>query len=544
MTTADSIVLAAYFAVMLWIGIRYAPYMKAFSTYFAGERALPWWVAGLSFFMSYVSSLSIVVYAGIGYQFGLVSLTLYWVTVPACLMSTLLLARRWQRAVTLTPIEFLEKRYHLLVRQLFAWTGVPLRIVDDGLKLLALAVFLSRGVGVPLDLTLTIIGSVVISYTLLGGVWAVSLTDAVQFIIMLIALGLLLGLAVADAGGIESIVAHTPPDFWKPLSGPYTIGFWVALALLTLMAFSSNWALIQRFYSTGSARAARGAGLLATACFIFLPPIWILAGMVARVLINELNDPQFALAELAAKTLPSGVFGLMVAALMAAAMSTLSADYNVVASVLMVDFFQRFNIIRTGGARGLAPLHWARLTTAIVGVVSVIIALVVSHYGFAIFDVMVTVFGLLTAPMTLPLAAGLLTRKVGWRSAVGGYVAGLVAALAIILFKGRFSGYGFQTVAIFATSAATLAAMILVEWLTRKSVAEQERISAFFAAVTETGAPANAPAHFPSPLVIAGTATGFIGVVVALVGLVWRENLTLIAGLVMGGIGILGWRRA
>ncbi len=538
MTAADYIVLAAYFAVMLWIGIRYAPYMKAFSTYFAGERALPWWVAGLSFFMSYVSSLSIVVYAGIGYQFGLVSLTLYWVTVPACLISTLLLARRWQRAVALTPIEFLEKRYHLLVRQLFAWTGVPLRIVDDGLKLLALAVFLSRGVGVPLDLTLIIIGGVVISYTLLGGVWAVSLTDAVQFIIMLIALGLLLGLAVADAGGIKSIVANAPPDFWKPLSGPYTIGFWVALALLTLMAFSSNWALIQRFYSTGSARAAKGAGLLATACFIFLPPIWIFAGMVARVLINGLSDPQFALAELAVKTLPSGVFGLMVAALMAAAMSTLSADYNVVASVLTVDFFQRFNIIRS------PKLGWARLTTAIVGTVSIVIGLVVSHYGLAIFDVMVTVFGLLTAPMTLPLAAGLLTRKVGWRSAAGGYVAGLVAALAVILVKGRFSGYGFQTMAIFATSAATLAAMILIEGLTGKSAAEQERVSAFFAAMTETGVSANSPAPLPSPLVIAGTATGFIGAVVALVGLVWRENLTLIAGLVMGAIGILGWRRA
>lgn len=537
MSAADYIVLAAYFAVMLWIGARYAPYMKALSTYFAGEQALPWWLAGLSFFMSYVSSLSIVVYAGIGYQFGLVSLTLYWVTVPACFISTLLLGRRWRQAVALTPIEFLERRYHNLLRQLFAWTGAPLRIVDDALKLLALSIFLSRGIGLSLDLTLLVVGVVVSVYTFLGGLWAVSLTDVVQFVIVSVALVLVLWLAVAQIGGIGAGMAKLPPDFWRLLAGPYTLSFWLALVLLTLMAFSSNWALIQRFYSTRGEREALRAGLFAGLGFIFLPPLWIFSGIAARALVSGLADPQYALAEVATRTLPAGVLGLMIAALLAAAMSTLSADYNVVASVITIDVVERFKLVKT------PTIWWARAVTVVVGLLSVAIAFFVAHRQVAIFDAMVTVFGLMTAPMALPLTAGLLTRRVSWPSALGGYLAGVAAALVITAFKSRFSGYAFQTAAVFVTTTATLVTMLVVERLSRQSERERERISAFFESLTTIPTEARVNPDLPSPLKVAGAALGFLGLVLAVVGIIWQERLTLLTGLVMGGIGGVGWRK-
>ena len=116
-------VLIAYFATMIAVGFAYSRQMKSLDMYFAGGKQLSWWLGGISFMMAYVSALSIVVYAGLGYQYGLVALTIYWTTVPATLVTTWLLARRWRRAGVLTPMEFLETRFSSSVRQVFVVVG-------------------------------------------------------------------------------------------------------------------------------------------------------------------------------------------------------------------------------------------------------------------------------------------------------------------------------------------------------------------------------------------------------------------------------------
>src|SRR5437660_9833294 len=102
---------------MIAVGARYSRHLKSTEIYFAGGKQLPWWIGGVSFVMSYVSALSIVVYAGLGYEFGVVSLTLYWTTVPASILTTWLLARRWWRAGVLTSRECLERRFAPCFRQ-------------------------------------------------------------------------------------------------------------------------------------------------------------------------------------------------------------------------------------------------------------------------------------------------------------------------------------------------------------------------------------------------------------------------------------------
>jgi Na+/proline symporter len=95
---ADLAVLTAYFATMIVVGFAYSRHMKSLDLYFGGGKQLSWWLGGISFVMAYVSALSIVVYAGLGYRYGLVALTLYWTTVPATLLTTWLFARRWRSA--------------------------------------------------------------------------------------------------------------------------------------------------------------------------------------------------------------------------------------------------------------------------------------------------------------------------------------------------------------------------------------------------------------------------------------------------------------
>ena len=81
-TAPDIAIIVCYFLTMIAVGAAYSRHMRSAEMYFAGGKQLPWWLGGVSFVMSYLSALSIIVYAGLGYQYGMVALTLYWTTVP------------------------------------------------------------------------------------------------------------------------------------------------------------------------------------------------------------------------------------------------------------------------------------------------------------------------------------------------------------------------------------------------------------------------------------------------------------------------------
>src|SRR5579875_1818514 len=171
MRVVDLIILVAYFLTMLGVGLVYTRHMKSLDLYFAGGKQLPWWIGGVSFVMSYVSALSIVVYSGLGYEYGAVALTIYWTTVPATIVITWLLARRWRRAGIITPVEFLETRFSSAVRQIFVWSGIPLKVIDDSLKIVAIGIFVSAGMKISADGAMLAVGLIALIYTVMGGLW-------------------------------------------------------------------------------------------------------------------------------------------------------------------------------------------------------------------------------------------------------------------------------------------------------------------------------------------------------------------------------------
>ncbi|MEO6982231.1 MAG: hypothetical protein ABI072_03855, partial [Edaphobacter sp.] len=342
MHKADIAVLTVYFATMIFVGLFYSKRVKSLEMYFAGGKQLSWWLGGVSFVMASVSAWSIVVYAALGYEYGLVALTLYWVSVPAALVTTWLLAIRWRRAGLLTPTEFLETRYSSAVRQLFVWSTLPLKILDDALKIAAIGIFVAAALRISPSETAVVIGVVTLLYTMLGGLWAVVITDFIQFILVSTGIILLAPLALRAAGGWHHVIAVLPSDFFLPVREPYTWGYVASFLLLSTLSTAGNWSLIQRFYSARSDQASRGVGWTASFLFLVLPPIWIFTGIFARTFISPQGfDPQTIYARVSMTLLPPGMFGLIIAALITATMSVTSSSYNVMAAVLTVDVHQR-----------------------------------------------------------------------------------------------------------------------------------------------------------------------------------------------------------
>jgi SSS family solute:Na+ symporter len=272
MRGADFAILIAYFATMIAIGLVYSRQMKSLDMYFAGGKQLSWWLGGVSFFMASVSALSIVVYAGLGYQYGLVALTLYWTSLPATLLTTWLFARRWRRAGVLTPVEFLETRFSLAVRQVFVWSGIPLKVIDEGLKIVAIGIFVSAGMSISPSVAMIAAGIITLVYTVLGGLWAVVITDFVQFVLVTTGILLLVPLTLHAAGGWHRFVAAVPADFFRPVHPPFNWTYVGAFLVLTTLSVAGNWSLIQKFYSARNDRECRGVGWLASLLFLLLPP--------------------------------------------------------------------------------------------------------------------------------------------------------------------------------------------------------------------------------------------------------------------------------
>ncbi len=96
----DYFMLGGYFVLMFGIGLYFYRSMRGMKAYFSGENQIPWWLAGVSFYMSSFSAYGFVVYSGLCFKFGWVGVTLFWVMVPATIISAMFFAARWRRAAS------------------------------------------------------------------------------------------------------------------------------------------------------------------------------------------------------------------------------------------------------------------------------------------------------------------------------------------------------------------------------------------------------------------------------------------------------------
>ena len=492
--TADHIIIVGYFSLLTLIGIYFWKRMKHVRDFFTGGNAIPWWLAGVSFYLTGFSAFTFVAYSEMAYRFGFVAVTLAWSSAVGMVIGTLLLATRWRRARIMSPIEFLETRYSPAIRQVLAWAGLPLKIIDDGLKIYATGVFVSVGLGYDLKTSILVSGLVMLLYTFMGGLWAVVVTDFIQFIILTLGVLVLFPLVFSHVSSIDFFTAGAPGGFLLPVSTPFSPLYVVAFYLLIILSYNGNWAFAQKFYSVRDERAARKAGMLAVVLKILGPPLFILPAMAARSLMPELlqppNSPQYTYAALSLKFLPAGLMGLMIAAMFSATMSTLSGDYNVMASVITEDIYRRL-FDKEATQRRLIIV--GRVATLLVGALTITIGIsLIASARKGLFEVMVTVFGLFVGPMLIPMLAGLLIRRVTWRGAAAGIATGFASGLTLYLYKilvlsaqpgmdPNWLRYDYEAISILTNFGLTILAMTLTTILQKVPNDERARIDEFFA---------------------------------------------------------------
>jgi len=494
MAPIDWIILIAYLAATLVLGLWLARRNRGEDDYFVAGRRLSGWLAGASMAATTFSIDTPLYVAGIVGTRGLAANWEWWGFGLAHVAMAVVFAPLWRRSGVLTDAAFTELRYGgpaaAWLRGIKAFLlAVPVNCIGIGYAFLAMRKVVEalgivsdqpvRAAGGLTDtlILLIIVAVLVLAYTVAGGLWAVVITDFIQLLLALAGAAAVAWAAVHAAGGMESLLnqlgAMGRPELlsivpWRWGSdgfdwiGGAGISVSTFLAYLTVQWWSfrrsdGGGEFIQRMLATRDEQQARLAGwVFLVVNYLLRSWLWVLVALAALVLLPDQADWELSYPALAVQFLPPVVLGLVVVSLVAAFMSTVSTSVNWGASYLTHDLYQRF--LRPKASQQELLLA-GQLTSVLLLVLGVVTALISDSIG--------TVFRLVIAIGTGP-GVVLVLRWFWWRinaaaelaAMVCGFVVGLVTSVVPLL---QITDYGER---LMVTTALTAVVWITVMLLT------------------------------------------------------------------------------
>ena len=444
MAFIDYLVLSLYLVGVFLVGLSLSFKNKSSDDMFAAGGESPWWTSGLSSFMTMFSAGTFVVWGGIAYKYGMVAVGINLCYGIAALVVGYFVAGHWKRLGVSTPAKFIELRFGQAAVQFYTWAMMIFRIVGVAVSLYALSVVLVAMM--PLDegnflrdpatgnlsiqWAVVIFGGIVVIYTMAGGLWAVLMTDVLQFIVLNLAVLFIVPLAFGKVGGVSAFIEKAPDGFFALTNDKYTMFFMFGWVMIHFFMIGAEWAFAQRFICVPNEKDARKSTYLFGILYIVSPLLWLLPPMIYRV-INPNADPQEAYILACRAVLPAGMLGLMVAAMFSATASMVSSQLNVFAGVLTDEFYRR---MFRPDATEKQLIFAGRAFTIGLGVILILVSLTIPYLGGAE-KVVVSITSLMVGPLLAPTIWGLFTKNIDikaiWTTVSISFVLGLITKLGL-----------------------------------------------------------------------------------------------------------------
>jgi solute:Na+ symporter, SSS family len=426
LTWLDWIVIVVYLSAMIGIGLYFYLRDKRGSTetFFVGDRTIPFWAAGLSLYAVNTSSISFIAIPAKAFETNWQYLTNNLVAVLALMFVAVWVVPLLRRLDLMSTFSYLETRFHPGIRMMASGLAIVMQIGSRMSVILFLpALAIATITGISVVWSVIMMGGFTIIYTAMGGMKAVIWTDVVQVIVKMggaiFAIGFIVwSLNLGVGGFLAEAMAQDKMkllDFSFDLTKATVWGFIFLVIFEVVLTFPKDQVLMQRVLSTKSDRDA-GRSIWAFAA-IMIPGgfVFYMIGtalfLYYRANPERMNpllpiDATFPL--FIAAELPMGVTGLIIAGIFAAAMATLSGIMNSVATLISVDFYDRFAKNKTQKK----SVFFAEMMTVLVGLVGIAAALVLSRFDVhSLFDVSIELAGLLGGGFAGAYTLGMFTRR-------------------------------------------------------------------------------------------------------------------------------------
>lgn len=405
----DVLVMTVFSLFVLCIGLAFSRSARTISGFFAGGASVPWVIGGLSLFMSFFSASTFVAWGSIAYTNGWVAVTIQWTMCIGALLTALFIAPRWKATGNLTAAEFIRERLGARVQQVYVYIFMLVSFFIKGTVLYPVARLVSGSFDLPLAPTTIVLGIFMIAYTAAGGLWAVMVTDILQFVILTAAVVILVPISLEAAGGLSALNYKAPANFMDPVSGDYTLGFILAFTLYHIFHIGGNWTFVQRYTSVGTERSARKVALLFAALYLVSPVIWMLPPMLYRTINPDLSGLQAENAYLGIcrAVLPPGLLGLMLTGMYFSTSASANTTLNVVSAVFTNDVYRTRIDPRATPQRLMRVARWSGWGFGL-GMIG--IALLVPHIG-GLVNVTISVGAITGGPLLAPPIWALFSRR-------------------------------------------------------------------------------------------------------------------------------------
>jgi SSS family solute:Na+ symporter len=409
--------------------------------FFVAGRELTPFILGATITATNLSMLHFVGMGGVAYKSGFSIAWQNWTGSIALVVSGILVVPLMRRMRIRSVPELLELRYTRSLRTLVgAIWGLRLCIYLGLLLYVAVtaAIIITGTAPTPLNYALWLMGFALVSvlYSAIGGAWAVAIMDSVQFLMMLGGALVVLPIAVHAAGGMGAVFENlhtTGRDSHMaliPVNGDFNWLFITSIMLLGFKWATVDQSILQRAFGAQSPRAGAQGMVLSAIVTVPITMFWVLPGMAASKLHPGFDNPDYAIPWLLATTLPAvgrGLLGFVLCGLVAAQVSTITADVNSVATLFTSDVYRTLKR-REPTQREL--LFVVRVSSLVCGALMMAVAYWLRGVGAGAVKVNLSVVGIVDMPLfVVTILYGLMWRRTNWQGAVAGFVVAVAVGL-------------------------------------------------------------------------------------------------------------------
>ncbi|MDD5502277.1 MAG: Na+:solute symporter [Candidatus Thermoplasmatota archaeon] len=393
----DYFIIIWFLAIIIGVGAYFSKVAsKNVGNFFVAGRSLPWWIAGTSMVATTFAADTPLAVTGLTAKYGIAGNWFWWSFVFGGVLTAIFYAVLWRRSGVITDIEFTELRYSgkpaaILRGFRSIHMGILINGIVMGWVMLAMATIFQVVLGWP-KVEATILAAVLaLAYTLLSGLWGIAVTDVIQFVLAMTGCVVLAIIAVVKSGGISGIEDKLVQLYGEGGAGqilsfiPDPSSIYLPIAMF-LTYIGLNWYatwypgaepggggyVAQRMFSCKSEKDSKLAVIWFTfAHYVIRPWPWILVALVSLVTWPNLENPEMGYPMAMSTFLPVGLRGLIIAAFLAAFMSTMASQISLGSSYIVNDFYMRF--IKNDASKR----HYVGVAR-IVSVIQLVIAIVIA----------------------------------------------------------------------------------------------------------------------------------------------------------------------
>jgi len=429
----DFAIIGLYLAGITLFGLRFRKKQRTLRDYFLAGRDIPWWAIALSIVAAETSTLTIISIPGLAYDTNLTFLQVVMGYVVGRVVISFVLLPHYFRGDLYTAYELIERRFGRGLRSLTAGLFLLTRAAAEGVRVYAVSIVVSIALGTGEVASIAIITALTLIYTFEGGLAAVIWTDVVQTAIYvggtLVGLVTILHLVPGGWTAIHAAAAAAGKlqvfDFRGSIWIPYT--FWAGViggAFFTVASHGTDQLIVQRLLAARGRKQSATALVSSGVAVLFQFALFLMMGILLwayyRAPSTQFGRPDRIYPTFIVTHMPHGISGLLIAAILAAAMSNLSAALNSLSSSAIMDFYARLR----PQADEKTKMRLSRLATLAWALVLFGLAVIALHKVGRVVEVGLQIASVAYGALLGVFLLGVLTRRANQPGAMVGMLCG------------------------------------------------------------------------------------------------------------------------